>query len=211
MKFGDDRSILAWIKEQKASRSGKRADAPSESSRSRSAPVMGSNANILDQSTRADGSFDSKKFAKNMDNASKAKKARDAKSPPASEPVSNPNPASSQTAGVKGSVGTQSGPSAPETANDSTPVPAAEPGKNILEYPSLQGKDNPTTTYGSPDRTGLFGEKISQENWDKMTQANKEAGFYSKFADGGQVKKVAGGPKSVSGGPQHCEAMRFHK
>lgn len=130
-----------------------------------------------------------------------------------SQPVANPYPESSQTAGVKGAAGAQSGPSkaAETTTSPSTPPSPVDTGKNILEYPSLKGKDEPTTTYGGADRKGLFGESISAEKWDAMTAKNKESGFWSKFADGGVVGKVKGGPKSVDGGPKHCDAMRFHK
>jgi hypothetical protein len=40
-----------------------------------------------------------------------------------------------------------------------------------------------------PMRRGFFGEEISQEDWDAMTQRNKDAGFYGRFKKGGSVKK----------------------
>lgn len=46
-------------------------------------------------------------------------------------------------------------------------------------------------------RRGLFGEEISQEDWDAMTARNKAAGFYSQFKKGGQVKKK---PKKMAKG-----------
>jgi len=49
---------------------------------------------------------------------------------------------------------------------------------------------NPSSmTMAAPMREGLFGEQISQEDYDAMTQRNKDAGFYSRFKKGGSVKK----------------------
>ena len=50
----------------------------------------------------------------------------------------------------------------------------------------------PTETFNppvAPMREGLFGEQISQEDWDAMTQRNKDASFWGRFKKGGSVKK----------------------
>lgn len=49
----------------------------------------------------------------------------------------------------------------------------------------------PEVNYAPPSRRGLFGEEISQEDYDAMTRRNKEATpFYGQFLKkGGQVKK----------------------
>jgi len=58
-----------------------------------------------------------------------------------------------------------------------------------------------------PMREGLFGEPISQEDYDRMTQKNKDAGFYGRFKKGGSVKKKPA-KKMASGGSVSSASKR---
>ena len=67
----------------------------------------------------------------------------------------------------------------------------------------------PVETFNPPKaamRKGLFGEDISQEDYDAMTQRNKDASFFGRFKKGGQVKKKTA--KKASGGSVSSASKR---
>jgi len=67
----------------------------------------------------------------------------------------------------------------------------------------------PVETFNPPSapmRKGLFGEEISQEDYDAMTQRNKDASFFGRFKKGGQVKKKTA--KKASGGSVSSASKR---
>jgi hypothetical protein len=97
-------------------------------------------------------------------------------------------------------------PSSPEIIAQTTNVPSfpGTPGGAAVERGNVTSQGttrnyeaefpvemfNPSSmTMAAPMREGLFGEQISQEDYDAMTQRNKDAGFYSRFKKGGSVKK----------------------
>lgn len=134
---------------------------------------MGSDANI-DKNRIGKGSFTANIPTK------RATKPRVA-SKPAGEYVAPSSIESQQTAGIQGLPGAQSG-MAQEAGSEygrttyfgETPEQAAQ----VAEQMSPQQM-----------RKGLFGEDISQEDYDRMTQKNKEGSFWGQFKKGGQVKK----------------------
>lgn len=71
---------------------------------------------------------------------------------------------------------------------------------------------SPDSVFVPPSRRGLFGEEISQEDYDAMTRRNKEATpFYGQFLKkGGQVKKklVKSTKKYASGGSVSSASKR---
>jgi len=161
-----------------------------ESSTNRNvAPGMGSEANI-DKDRIGKGSFTSKTPPKR---ATKPPVTRNT----TSEYVAPPSPESAQTAGIQGLPGTPGG--------------AAVERGTISSQGSEQNYETmfPAETFNPPSapmRKGLFGEEISQEDYDAMTQRNKDAGFYGRFKKGGQVKKKTA--KKASGGSVSSASKR---
>jgi hypothetical protein len=150
---------------------------------------MGSDANI-DKDRIGKGSFTSKTPPKR---ATKPPVTRNT----TSEYVAPPSPESAQTAGIQGLPGTPGG--------------AAVERGTISSQGSEQNYETmfPAETFNPPSapmRKGLFGEEISQEDYDAMTQRNKDASFFGRFKKGGQVKKKTA--KKASGGSVSSASKR---
>ena len=153
------------------------------------APGMGSDANI-DKDRIGKGSSTAKTTPKR---STKPPAVRNA----ASEYVAPPSPESALTAGIAGLAGTPGG-AAVERGN----VTSQGTTHNYeAEFPAENF--NPPS---APMRKGLFGEEISQEDYDAMTQRNKDASFYGRFKKGGQVKKKTA--KKASGGSVSSASKR---
>jgi len=132
----------------------------------RSQPVMGSDKNVDAGLGRGTVSTPpSKQAPKRTVKPSVERK-------PAGEYVAPSSPESAQTAGIKGLPGAQSGMSKSE---GKTTYFGEAPEDAVATAPQM--------------REGLFGEPISQEDWDAMTARNKQSGFWSQFKKGGAVKK----------------------
>lgn len=95
---------------------------------------------------------------------------------PAGEYVAPSSPESAQTAGIKGLEGGPSGMSAEREMETGRTTYFGESPEDAVEVAQRM-------------RKGLFGEDISQEDYDRMTQKNKEGSFWGQFKKGGQVKK----------------------
>lgn len=157
----------------------RRAALAARKSAQRQAPVMGSDKNIAKQTIS-----ESKTTPGNMSPrmAPRPRVTPRVASKPAGEYVAPSSMASQQTAGIPGLPGAQSG-MAQEAGSEygrttyfgETPEQAAQ----VAEQMSPQQM-----------RKGLFGEEISQEDYDRMTQKNKEGSFWGQFKKGGQVKKA---------------------
>jgi hypothetical protein len=153
------------------------------------APGMGSEANI-DRGRIGKGSFTANTPPKR---ATKPPVARNT----TSEYVAPPSPESAQTAGIQGLPGTPGG--------------AAVERGNVTSQGTTQNYETmfPAETFNPPSaamRKGLFGEDISQEDYDAMTQRNKDASFFGRFKKGGQVKKKTA--KKASGGSVSSASKR---
>jgi len=149
------------------------------------APGMGSEANI-DKDRIGKGSFTSKTPPKR---ATKPPVTRNT----TSEYVAPPSPESAQTAGIQGLPGGQSGVS-------------QEAGSDYGRTTYFGDTPESATQVAQQMRKGLFGEEISQEDYDAMTQRNKDASFYGRFKKGGQVKKKTA--KKASGGSVSSASKR---
>jgi hypothetical protein len=114
-----------------------------------------------------------------------------------SEYIAPSSPESAQTAGIQGLPGTPGG--------------AAVERGNVTSQGTTQNYETefPVETFNPPSapmRKGLFGEDISQEDYDAMTQRNKDASFFGRFKKGGQVKKKTA--KKASGGSVSSASKR---
>lgn len=112
---------------------------------------------------------------------------------PAGEPVAPSSIESQQTAGIQGLPGGQSGVS-------------QEAGSDYGRTTYFGDTPESATQVAQQMRKGLFGEEISQEDYDAMTQRNKDASFWGRFKKGGQVKKKAA--KKASGGSVSSASKR---
>jgi hypothetical protein len=147
---------------------------------------MGSNANI-DKDRIGKGGFEAKPSAKRAKAPSIARK-------PAGEYVAPSSVESAQTAGIQGLPGGQSGVS-------------QEAGSDYGRTTYFGDTPESATQVAQKMRKGLFGEDISQEDYDAMTQRNKDASFYGRFKKGGQVKKKPA-KKMSSGGSVSSASKR---
>ena len=146
---------------------------------------MGSDANI-DRDRIGKGSFTANTPPKR---ATKPPVARNT----TSEYVAPPSPESAQTAGIQGLPGGQSGVS-------------QEAGSDYGRTTYFGETPEAATQVAQQMRKGLFGEDISQEDYDAMTQRNKDASFFGRFKKGGQVKKKTA--KKASGGSVSSASKR---
>jgi hypothetical protein len=96
---------------------------------------------------------------------------------PAGEYVAPSSVESALTAGIQGLPGGQSGVS-------------QEAGSDYGRTTYFGETPEAATQVAQQMRKGLFGEEISQEDYDAMTQRNKDASFFGRFKKGGQVKKT---------------------
>ena len=117
---------------------------------------------------------------------------------PAGEYVAPSSVESALTAGKPGMTGTPGG--------------AAVERGNVTSQGTTRNYEAefPVETFNPPARPmreGLFGEPISQEDYDRMTQKNKDAGFYGRFKKGGSVKKKPA-KKMASGGSVSSASKR---
>lgn len=136
----------------------------------RSPPVMGSDKNVDAGLGRGTVPMPP------PEQAPKRTEKPSVKRKPAGEYVAPSSPESAQTAGIKGLPGAQSGMSEEE---------GSRYGKE--SYFGEAPEDAVATA--SQMRKGLFGEPISQEDWDAMTARNKQSSFWGQFKKGGAVKK----------------------
>jgi hypothetical protein len=146
---------------------------------------MSSDANI-DKDRIGKGSFTAKTPPKR---ATKPPVTRNT----ASEYVAPPSPESALTAGIQGLPGGQSGVS-------------QEAGSDYGRTTYFGETPEAATQIAQQMRKGLFGEDISQEDYDAMTQRNKDASFFGRFKKGGQVKKKTA--KKASGGSVSSASKR---
>jgi hypothetical protein len=154
-------------------------------------PAMGSSKNVDVGTGRGTTNFGPAKTAPKR--STKPPAARSA----ASEYVAPPSPESALTAGIAGLAGTPGG--------------AAVERGNVTSQGTTQNYETmfPAETFNPPSapmRKGLFGEEISQEDYDAMTQRNKDASFFGRFKKGGQVKKKTA--KKASGGSVSSASKR---
>jgi hypothetical protein len=150
-------------------------------------PVMGSSKNVDVGTGRGTTNFGPAKTAPKR--ATKPPVTRNT----ASEYVAPPSPESAQTAGIQGLPGGQSGVS-------------QEAGSDYGRTTYFGETPEAATQVAQQMRKGLFGEEISQEDYDAMTQRNKDASFYGRFKKGGQVKKKTA--KKASGGSVSSASKR---
>jgi hypothetical protein len=146
---------------------------------------MSSEANI-DQGRVGKGGFEAKTSAKRATAPSVTRK-------PAGEYVAPSSVESALTAGIQGLPGGQSG-------------VAEEAGSQYGKTTYFGDTPESATQVAQQMRKGLFGEDISQEDYDAMTQRNKDASFYGRFKKGGQVKKKTA--KKASGGSVSSASKR---
>ena len=111
----------------------------------------------------------------------------------ASEYVAPSSVESALTAGIQGLPGGQSGVS-------------QEAGSDYGRTTYFGETPEAATQVAQQMRKGLFGEEISQEDYDAMTQRNKDASFFGRFKKGGQVKKKTA--KKASGGSVSSASKR---
>ena len=133
----------------------------------RAAPVMGSMANI-DTDRIGKGGFDAKPAAR-----SAAPKPTGNKPKFKTEKVDISTGGEYDTRGA-GMMGTPGGEA------------AERPGRT-----TTFGEDTSSEAEAPKMRKGLFGEDISQEDYDRMTEKNKAGSFWGQFKKGGKVKKAA--------------------
>ena len=127
----------------------------------------------------SDKNIDKERIGKGGFEATPAKKAPDkSKNRPSTVKDSMDIPVSPvvETAGISGLPGSPSGVSAEREMETGRTTYFGESPEEAVEVAQRM-------------RKGLFGEDISQEDYDRMTQKNKEGSFWGQFKKGGQVKK----------------------
>jgi len=163
------------------------AQNPAPAPKKREQSSMGSNKNINVGTGRGETTFGpSKTPAKPSAKPSVTRKL-------AGEYVAPSSVESALTAGIQGLPGGQSGVS-------------QEAGSDYGRTTYFGDTPESATQVAQQMRKGLFGEEISQEDYDAMTQRNKDASFYGRFKKGGQVKKKTA--KKASGGSVSSASKR---
>jgi hypothetical protein len=163
------------------------AQNPAPAPKKREQSSMGSNKNINVGTGRGETTFGpSKTPAKPSIKPPVTRK-------PAGEYVAPSSVESALTAGIQGLPGGQSGVS-------------QEAGSDYGRTTYFGETPEAATQVAQQMRKGLFGEDISQEDYEAMTQRNKDASFYGRFKKGGQVKKKTA--KKASGGSVSSASKR---